>query len=118
MQGDEIIAGSPSVSSASVFAPGYGNPSNVASYLRKRLYLADAAASPPADPGKIAFLYKYKLYRPVSNQTEVIQRQFEHLSAYYGDAQRQQIQDALVELRKKLARNPESDILRHLLLDI
>ncbi|HRZ55215.1 MAG TPA: hypothetical protein P5525_07130 [Candidatus Paceibacterota bacterium] len=118
MQGDEIIAGSPSVSSASVFAPGYGNPSNVASYLRKRLYLADAAASPPADPGKIAFLYKYKLYGPVSNQTEVIQRQFEHLSAYYGDAQRRQIQDALVELRKGLARNPESDILGHLLLDI
>jgi hypothetical protein len=108
---------------AYVFSPGYHNPTNVASYVKRLLYVPDAAASPFFNPWDAAFLYKYRLYGQGTNAqgANVIQPQFEHISDYWpgpNNVYLARSQQAEAELRQGLAMSPGDDTLGDLLLDI
>ncbi len=118
--GEAIAGGADAGQCVYIFAPLYDNAAEVDGYVRKYLYPTNAAASRYFEPWQAAFAYKQKLYGPGTNSAgaEVIRQQFEHITDYYGNAQRQRAAEAETELRKGLAFNPGSDILGHLLLDI
>lgn len=112
--GDRVVVGG--TAAGTVFGIDYGNDTNVASYVAKLLYVPAAADSRFFDPWQAAFRYKHFLFGKDANS--LLRARYQHLSEYYGPAERARAAAAEAELWLGLAAAPSSATLGDLLLDL
>ena len=118
ISGDRIIAATFNAGGATTFEISYSDPTSVAHYVRKFLYIEEAAAAEPIfDRNRAAFRFKHQLYGEDSASGEIRARH-ELMSGYFGPDERETASVAEAELRKGLALNPDNVLLGSLLLDI
>jgi hypothetical protein len=112
--GDSIVVGG--TAAGAVFGLDYANDTNVAAYVAKFLYVPEASNSRFFDPWQAAFRYQHFLFGKDTNN--ILRARYQHLSEYYGPAERARAAAAEAELWVGLAANPASVPLGDLLLDL
>lgn len=97
-----------------VQVPDFPNAGAVADYANQRLYYP-AASSGTQDKDLAAFRYKHLLY---GQSNGLVRARPELMPSLYGPAERQRASEAAELLLRGLSFNPDSPLLRGLLLDI